>query len=235
MIYLGVFDNISGDTISVVICTSGNTWKYQGFYAYDDYLTYGSDLEVWEQDPEAYDTGVQHFALTMAETPVTITCNGSNTDIYAPINALSASISILLPTPQLDIYNSDLSTEVMVRNETTDTILFYGYVTPNIYSQDYNDALDYVTLECISPISALEHCKMSASVPRVMNIYEIVKYALEATDYYKEFYVSNTLAINDSTLTRFGVFERLYLYTPNFFDDEGGESWTLKEILKRGM
>lgn len=202
MIYKGEFRNIDDRLISVYIGTSG------------------SDI----QDT----SGQEKTILLLADNPVTIT--SASDGIFAPIKADSCTIRILTEKIYPDIYsNTAQGTSVMVKDE--DAVIFYGYVTPNIYTQDYV-GLDELEIEAISALSSLEYLRFSRSSNSFTSWYDIIKMCLEKTGYYDHFYFPDSFNYRSKEELDQPLLKVLYQFENNFFDDDQeSTAWTYKEIL----
>lgn len=88
------------------------------------------------------------------ESPVTIT--QSSDGLYSPIKSRSCTITIVAEGPYLDMYSaSSHGTKVIVRNQTTNKCLFFGYLTPCEYNQPYL-ILNEIELEAVDALSSLQ-------------------------------------------------------------------------------
>ena len=204
MIYKGQFKNIDNQLISVYIGTSG------------------ADIQ---------DIGEQEITtLLLADNPVIIT--SASDGIFAPIKADSCTIRILTEKIYPDIYsNTAQGTSVMVKNEDTGVTLFFGYVTPNIYTQEYV-GLDELEIEAISALSSLEYLRFSRSGNSFSSWYDIIKVCLQKTGYYKYFYFPDNFNYENTEALAQPLLKVLYQFENNFFDDDQESTpWTYKEIL----
>jgi hypothetical protein len=139
-------------------------------------------------------SGADTRNIRLADNPVIITSVSDG--IFAPIKANSCTVKIITETVYSDIYsNTAQGTPVIVKNETTGTVLFYGYVTPNIYNQEYV-GVDLLEIEAISAISSLDYFKY-AKINNVTSWYDIIKGCLQKAGYYTQFYFPDNFSYNE--------------------------------------
>ena len=88
--------------------------------------------------------------LIPAESPVILQMDGGGGE-YKAVKYTTASISIVCDGLQhLDLYTAEpLAVKVLAYNDTTDTTLFSGYVSPNTFNQTITGVNDTLTIECV--------------------------------------------------------------------------------------
>ena len=90
--------------------------------------------------------------LTIADPAITIDYISDN--IFTPLKKSGASINLLVPNVIESLFTGELlnpTVSIYKNNE----LFWFGYITPNIYSQPYKDTLDLLTIECVDTISNL--------------------------------------------------------------------------------
>lgn len=247
MIYVGIFDNIKGDNLSVTIYTGNDKYSLQPSAGRSWYVLYEAskitnpeyDMEECNRDWSENFNPSGWYLVDMAESPATITMNGNTDDVFCPIHTYSANVSIISEKPYLDMYSSDLSTEIVIKNETLNKVLFFGYITPNVYSQPFDDHLNQIDLECVSPIGILKYYNME-DITDIQNlgyvkldelIFEYILYG--SKDYYKDFYVQKSIYAHANNTFYYNVFDRLMVYPKAFIDkNDVNKGWTYYEILE---
>lgn len=158
--------------------------------------------------------------LTLADGAVTI--DYVIDSIYAPLKQSGCSIKVLTDRI-LDLYTGKRD-EVEVRIYRNHMLLWFGYLTPNIYSQEYETDVDLLTLEAIDTIAQLENIKYNRKTNDIVTFMDIFKYIFDTVDVNKNIkyiYVQDTLSKNCESLA---ILER------NFFDEEG-EPQNMNEVL----
>lgn len=144
----------------------------------------------------------------MQEKPIVITYENMD-DIFEPIKTYSATINILTKEYLFDLYN--INREVTVQILKVSNPIFFGYVTPNIYSTSYEN-YSQISVECISPIAMLKYEDYTTINPDKRDVYSILD-----------------IIVNCLKKTRFNINQ--YLYVDNIFNFNGPQSGT-KEILR---
>lgn len=168
--------------------------------------------------------------LLLAANPVIIT--SSSDGLFAPIKADACTIKVLTTSIYKEIYSSTAQgTSVQVKNETTGEVLFYGYVTPNIYSQEY-ESLDALEIEATSALSSLQYYRYRHT-QTIVNWYNVIKRCFQKAGYYKSFYFPDNFNYEKAEELQMPFLKALYQFEDNFFDDdEENTGWTYKDILE---
>lgn len=104
------------------------------------------------------DLEVQAQELELAgESPIIVSYDGGG-DIFKPLIQSSATIAITTEHPLLDLYTGKLN-EITVKILRNGDLFWYGFLTPNIYSQDYEAASDRFELEFIDTIAQMDNVR----------------------------------------------------------------------------
>ena len=109
-------------------------------------------------------------------------------------------------------------------------LIWEGYMTPNVYSQEVTQNLDEISMTCIDPVSLLKYVKIDKimSRPAVVTYRDLLGKALA--------YVkldSNTLLVEDCVDYQDSNYDNIldfHLQVSNFWD-EGGEPSTLYDMI----
>ena len=112
--------------------------------------------------------------LTPSIPPVVLQMDGGGGE-YSAVKYTTASISVLCDGVQhLDLYSvAPLSVSVRVCNETTDRVLFLGYVTPNTFSQPINGVNDSLTIECVDLLGIAKFVPFDIGVNKLLTLAEV--------------------------------------------------------------
>ena len=171
--------------------------------------------------------------IVLAAQPVII--EQKNEDVFAPLKSRSCTISILTDNVIFDIYSSTAQgTKVEVIEESTNTKIFTGYVTPNLYTQNYV-GLDSIEIECIEALSTLEYFEYEkVDNNGIISFKDIMLAAIRKCNAYKNIYYPNNLKLS-STDTSY-LLDKLSISEYNFFDDDAERSaWNYKEVIEEMM
>lgn len=160
--------------------------------------------------------------LTLAANAISIQYESDS--IFKPLKLSGCSINVLTKNVLSDLYTGKIN-DVQIRIYKNNSLFWLGYNSPNIYSQEYKDDLDLMTIEGIDTLSFLEYkpyqyYKNNEMVSFIDIIYSILSVA-EPNKIIKNIYVHSSI---NYKLDQLAIFER------NFFDEEG-EAEKMKEVL----
>ena len=165
-------------------------------------------------------------------SPVVITYNGSQDDIYAPVRTSSADINIVSPAILDDLYTAkknDICVQIKKGNDT----IWEGYKMPNTYSQEVTQNLDEISLTCIDPVSILKF----VTVDKILTKPNVATYGTiigKALAYVKldanTLWVERTVSYDGTYSGSNGLLD-LSIQVANFWDESGKPS-TVYEMLE---
>ena len=166
--------------------------------------------------------------ITLSGEPVEISSKESDS-IFEPVKGCECIIKLLSRSYYFDMYSpTTTGVKVEVTNKKTGKTLFKGFVTPNIYDQDFV-GLDEIEINCISSLSALEYMKYPKDNLEIKTFYEIISMVLNKVNI-NQFYFPATLHLTE---TRDDMITKISLSELNFIDDDDEKSpWTLKEAIE---
>ncbi|WP_080902954.1 hypothetical protein [Parabacteroides sp. Marseille-P3160] len=142
--------------------------------------------------------------------------------IYTPLRFSGSTISI----KGNDSLNSLFSTKqgVKVNLKKEGVIVWTGFVTPEVYSQEYKVYFIF-QIECVCALSTLEYIKFVKEA-EVVTLFDLIKKAvLLSKGDYSGMYIPATYSATSNIL------KELSVSSWNFIDEDG-ESMTYKEILE---
>ena len=151
-------------------------------------------------------------------------------DIFQPLKLSGASINFLVKNVLKDLYTGVL-VNIRVHIYKNDSLFWVGFQTPNMYSQNYNNEYEELTIECVDTLSICENIKYKyfKTDDKVATFYDIITHILDHCDAEKiipNLYIHNSISYDSSydIISRFSIQER------NFFDEEE-EPQNVREIL----
>lgn len=160
--------------------------------------------------------------LIPATSPVTLQMDGGGGE-YSAVKYTTATVSVLCDGLQLlELYASrPLDVSVDVTNETTEELLFAGYVSPNTYNQPLTGINDTLAIECVDCLGIAKYVQYKlvdeAKGFQSLSIGEALSHVsslIGAGDiYYNDFVV-----IENSTTT-LSSYEKLQLLESYFFSN----------------
>lgn len=218
MIYEGYFYNIHGERISVRIVTHGDE---------------SETVEIGDEDKDSL-----YFNDDPAEIEQQVN------DTFDHLLIYQASVSVLSRNHLPELYGQSCR-DTTVHIYKGEECVFAGYVEPQVYSQDYNEALDEVTLNCIDRLSALQYSNYR-DIGSEGVTYETVKASAGqrtmkaliseiltgvGMDMDKVWWDSSK-AVTGSAVD---VFESIAVNELLFLGDEEDDVWTQQEVLEEVM
>lgn len=148
-----------------------------------------------------------------------ITVDYQAEDFYKPIKKSGASINLLVPNVIQNLFTGELS-DPQVRIYRNGVLFWFGYITPNIYNQEYKNEYDVLTLECVDSLSNLENLDFAESDSEIVSFFDIITSLLDKVDTEKlanTIYIPKSVAIGDNT----DILNNLYIQQRNFLDEKG--------------
>lgn len=169
--------------------------------------------------------------IRLSGTPFTVEWESDR--LYKPLKMSNAVCSIITRELLLDLYTGEnQGVEVVLKNRETNTLEWFGFVTPNMYSSDYI-SLDTLDIEAIDSIACLDNIKYSYMGEKAdfRSFSEIICNVLAKADPQKcvqKLYVQNCNKLTSSATAC--ILKSLYIHERNFFD-EMNELMTCKDVL----
>lgn len=183
------------------------------------------DVQIYKNVEDA--TEVTDEVLTLSADAISI--KYVSDDIFQPLKQSGCTINILTNSILTDLYTGELN-KVTVKVFKNDTLFWFGFLTPNIYSSEFESDLDLLQLEFVDVVSNLENVKFSKSENSISSFYDIITAALKRIDTgctINKVYLHNSLTIDGGH----DVLKNLYIQERNFYD-ESEEPQTYKEVIE---
>lgn len=161
--------------------------------------------------------------LTIADPSISISYDQE--DLFQPLKKSGASINLLVPNVIEDLFSGELLNP-LVRIYRNNSLYWWGYITPNIYSQPYKDELDLLTLECVDSISNLANIdfKTNSEISSFLDI--ITNVLTSANTICNYIYIPISVKIGSNN----DVLSNLYIQERNFYD-EANEAEKCDEVI----
>lgn len=231
MIRLGVFKTRDEHLISVVLGSDGESALDYAQTAWTEYVeTFDYNLEEWAENFTDSDNAE---AIEFGEDPVIISLNSDG--IFTPIKPLSCTINISTKNFLSDLYTGEpQSIDVLVTDHTYNQDLFYGYMTPCIYSQDWKYRSE-IELEFISPLSSLEYFPYleDYTTASIRSLKYIIEKCLKKSGSYYKKYDFPHLYGKDGQALDWRFIAITYLNEYNFVEDDNEHTVkSCKEVLE---
>lgn len=162
--------------------------------------------------------------LTGGMPPFTATTKSSD-NLYDPLRLSGGTLKIIGSDYLQALFTTGGQTNKVNLKRGQD-IIWTGYITPEVYSQDYSDILFEFDIECVSAISSLEYIKFDKQKD-IITIFDLIQASIELS---KGDYRGVYMPIVYGTKTR-NILRDFTVSSGNFVDEDG-IPMTYKEILE---
>lgn len=125
--------------------------------------------------------------LTGSSTPFTVVYKEQE-NIYEPSRFSTATLKIFTDTYLNDLFTTSYQ-QLKINLITNNTVVWTGFISPEIYSQDYSSVNFDLEIECISAFASLEYINYSLSGTTI-SFYNIIKHCItESKGDYNSVYI----------------------------------------------
>lgn len=173
---------------------------------------------------KVYDVTI-HTGTSTVEVPVTMSGNpciieSNSNDLFTPIKSRGCTLEIVSKQYMMDLYQTQArGAKVRIKEDATNKVIFFGYLTPNIYSQDYT-YIDTIQLECRDAVSTLNDYKyiIAGTEPTYQTIKSTIIRMMKDCGYEGKLYIPETYThLNTQSVT--DILSKLYISEGNWFED----------------
>jgi len=172
-------------------------------------------IQILEKDGTAAST-----VLTGGTPAFTIDVDDENF-LYTPTRFSGATLKVVGSDYLQNLFSTQYQ-KFKVNLIKDSTVIWTGFITPEVYSQDYDNSLFELEIECISALSTLKYVDFSSTNVTISFMDLIKKCITESNGDYKAVYIPNSYT---SSLDGISV------STSNFFDEEN-KAMNLVECLE---
>lgn len=193
---------------------------YSDFKDVQDNLIRG---EIYLQTTEA----IQPELLKLAADAITV--EYTSNDIYKPLKQSCCTVNVFTDRILTDLYTGKLN-DVMLKVYRNSKLFWYGFLTPNIYSSEFSDDYDLLSLEFIDSIAQLENTKYTSTGNVISSFHSVLSHIFNIIDKDKiinKIYLHSSLSVDNSS----DILNKLHIQERNFFDEEN-EAQTNKEVVE---
>lgn len=177
------------------------------------------------------DTEVSATELLLSADTAQIECDADS--LFSPIKVSELTLNVLTKDVLKELYTAKAN-EVSAKVFRNGVLFWFGYLSPNIYSSDYTDETNLLSLEFVDTLSQLDYFKyryidVAENKSYIRSFYDIVINILDRIDSEKvinEIYLSNSIQVSGSN----DVLGKMMIQERNFFD-ESDEADTCKNVL----
>ncbi len=200
--------------------------KYTGQFKNLDNKTY--KIEIITNGSSASTSNI-----TLSDSPCTIEWTGEDENLFKPIKYSSATIEYVSDSLHFDLYAAKALQNVVKIYNSSNAIVWQGYVTPNVYDNEFDFVNTASSVECIDGLAVLEYLDYSTiggGAKKVVNFYDIIKHCLKKTNLtYNYLYISDNVKIDTTQWSNNGItftapsksyLNICYISECNFFDED---------------
>lgn len=170
---------------------------------------------------------VQAEELYLSSNPITIEYPSSD-NLFEPIKGSLCTVSILTDRIFNELYTGQAQ-NVMIKVYKNNQLVWFGYLTPNVYSSKYNDVYEELQLEFVDVISQSEYIKFEKK-QTFSSFYELFNQVLDSVDKNKMIKYIYLQQVYHHKGT-YDLLNSFLCQDSNYFDEEE-KSLSLKEVLE---
>jgi len=175
---------------------------------------------------------IESKELVLSSDSVTIEYTSDT--IFKTLKQSSCTVNVLTKTILSNLYTGKLN-EILIKIFKNNELFWFGYETQNVYTTDFSDETNKLSLEFIDTVAQLDNVKYknidtTNNKSEIRSFYEIINKILNIIDPEKvisNIYVSKSFSVNNT----FDLLNNLYIQEKNFFDEEN-EAQTCKEVIE---
>ena len=169
--------------------------------------------------------------LTFSSEPVVIETDSDG--LFSPIKSKSATITLITKDIYFDLYSS-AAQDVPVTIYRNENVIFCGYLSPCVYSQDWDYNTEF-ELEAVDRLSTLQYYKYEIDSLsyglQTLSFSTLIRKCLKKAGYSKYFYYPTNSLLTGAGSKAF-ILDYFGCNESNFFDDdEEATPWTYEDLL----
>ena len=196
--------------------------NYRGYFQSDDRKSYVVMLNA--------DSGETFTEVPLAGDPVVINY-GSDSLIFSPTKISTCSVSILSSGYLEDLYTAyNHGVAVQVYCTTDQSIVWQGYLKPQIYSQTYESCLEsteFVCSDCLASLKYVDY-KTVGERKQIVTFKDIIDQACTLAGVDGYYWDNSKLLESNIVLTP----DKLTISEQNFYTKDTDEPWAYFTVLE---
>lgn len=154
--------------------------------------------------------------------------------LYTPTRFSTATIRVVGNDYLQSLYSTGYQ-QYRVNFKQGGRVVWTGFITPELYTQDYTSTLFDLEIQCVSAMSALEYIKYKEIGEKraFVSLWDLLKKCVtESRGSYSSVYIPHVYAASATDYnTSANVLQTMTVSEQNFFDEDD-EPMTLKEVLE---
>ena len=184
------------------------------------------DIEIYKKDSTLTESELQCVADS-----VSINYEGT-TDVFKPIKCSDCQINIVTKTVLNELYSA-LGNNIYCIIKRNNHIFWYGFTVPCLYTTDFNDEFNSLSLQfndILSTLASYQYEYVSDATNNITSTYQIIKHIIKRID--EDKIIKNVYVMSNKTIEgKNDLLNSIYLNERNFFDEKG-ESENCKDVLE---
>lgn len=168
--------------------------------------------------------------IIFSDEPFKIELN-SNDTIYEPLKLSNVTCTIISDSYNFNLYSATAQgTKMTLRDVDNNMIKWVGYLTPNIYTQGFEQHYESIELEAIDGLSTLDNFKFESIEinKKIRTFEELIIHLVKKCNCYSKIYVNENNCISGYENQK--AIDKLLVSEQNFFSEDN-EAVTYKEVL----
>ena len=158
--------------------------------------------------------------LTGGIPPFTVEINDDNF-LYAPSRLSGATLKLVGSDYLQRLFSTEYQ-KFKVNLKKNNTIVWTGFITPEVYSQDYSNSIFELEIECVSALSTLEYIDFDTDLKSISLLQILLQCIERSKGDYSHAYIPSSYGID---------LDEIYVLKSNFFDEDD-KPYTLKDCLE---
>ena len=169
------------------------------------------------------------------DSPVVVSYS-ENEYLYDPIRTSTCTVKVVSSHYLMNLYSGKAQgTQVILRNEDTNTIEWCGFLQPNLYNQGFTECIEEIEFEASDCLSTLQYLRYEYfyngnGQPMIVSFKNIVDTIADRCELINSYVFTQKLYSNSDESKIFD-FKEFYISENNFYSEEG-EPWTYQEVLE---
>lgn len=161
--------------------------------------------------------------IILSDDPFKVEYNSSE-DLYEPLKLSNATCTIVSDSYLFDLYQSTAQgCKLTLTNKNTDVVEWVGYVTPNLYTQGFEQNYEAIEIEAIDGLSVLENYQYTTidnDNKKVKSFEQIIINIIKKCNCYKNIYINQNNYLVQTATDYTSIIDKLFIAEQNFFNND---------------
>lgn len=193
--------------------------KYQIFFR-----SVNNELYIIQIKENNYSGNI--IELTGGVSPFIINYDSDSEFLYNPLRFSGGTLKVVGSDYLQSLFSTNYQQYKINLLDNSNNIIWTGFITPELYSQEYSGFNFELEIECISALATLEYFKFEKT-SETISLFQLIKDSInKSKGDYSNVYIPCTYG---TTLSN--ILNEMFVSSNNFIDEDG-ECLTYKEILE---